>query len=81
MTFGIEVTVMLKEGISDPQGQILEKTLPALGFKGVAGVRVGKRIAFDIEASTEQEARDAAEEMCRALLANPVIESFEVSVV
>ncbi len=75
------VDVMLKEGIADPQGQTIEKALPALGYEGVKNVRVGKVIEFEIEAQSEQEARGAAEEMCERLLANPVIESYEVTIV
>jgi phosphoribosylformylglycinamidine synthase len=74
------VDVMLKEGIADPQGQTIEKALPALGYEGVKNVRVGKVIEFEIQAEDEQAARSAAQEMCERLLANTVIESYEVSI-
>ncbi|MGH2818467.1 MAG: phosphoribosylformylglycinamidine synthase subunit PurS [Actinomycetota bacterium] len=80
MPYTASVNVMLKDGISDPQGLTIERALPALGYEGVRGVRVGKRIDLEIEASTADEARSRVEEMCRRLLANPVIESFEVIV-
>jgi phosphoribosylformylglycinamidine synthase len=73
------VDVMLKEGISDPQGATIERALPALGYEGVSGVRVGKRIRLEIDATDESEARTKIEEMCARLLANPVIESYEVT--
>ena len=69
---------MLKEGIADPQGQTIERALPALGFAGVEHVRVGKRIRLHVEAPSEDEARARVEQMCERLLANPVIESYEV---
>jgi phosphoribosylformylglycinamidine synthase subunit PurS len=80
MPYTASVNVMLKDGISDPQGLTIERALPALGYEGVSGVRVGKRIDLRIEASTPDEARSRVEEMCRRLLANPVIESYEVIV-
>jgi phosphoribosylformylglycinamidine synthase len=70
---------MLKEGIADPQGQTIERALPALGFTGVDGVRVGKRIRLQVDAPTEEAARARVEQMCERLLSNPVIESYEVT--
>ncbi len=80
MNYSIEVSVMLKDGIADPQGQTIERALPALGFEGVRGVRVGKRIVLSLDADDADDARSRAVEMCDRLLANPVIESYEVSV-
>lgn len=80
MRFTAEVKVMLKEGISDPQGQTIERALPALGYEGVGEVRVGKRIELKLDAGDIDEARAKVEDMCNRLLANPVIESFEVEV-
>ncbi len=80
MSYVARVDVMLKPGISDPQGQTIERALPVLGYEGVRGVRVGKRIQLEVDAGTEDEARAQVEEMCQRLLANPVIESYEVSI-
>jgi phosphoribosylformylglycinamidine synthase len=80
MTFKAEVSVMLKPGISDPQGLTLERALPALGYEGVSEVRVGKRIELSLEAPSEKEAQQRVLEMCERLLANPVIESYEVTI-
>ena len=80
MTFEAEISVMLKDGIADPQGQTIERALPALGYTGVSAVRVGKRINLSLEADTLDEARSRAAEMCERLLANTVIESYEVSI-
>jgi phosphoribosylformylglycinamidine synthase len=78
--FSAEVSVMLKEGIADPQGQTIERALPALGFTGVNDVRVGKRIELTVEAESTAEAEALVRQMCERLLANPVIESFDVSI-
>ena len=80
MAFAAHVNVMLKSGIADPQGQTIERSLPALGYTGVRDVRVGKRIELQLEAADESEARDRVMEMCDKLLANPVIESYEVTI-
>ena len=78
--FCAQVNVMLKPGIADPQGQTIERALPALGYDGVNDVRVGKRIELHLEAADRADAEHRVAEMCRRLLANPVIEAFEVSV-
>lgn len=75
-----KVDVMPKQGISDPQGQTIERALPALGLEGISAVRVGKSISFQIDASDEDEARRRAGEVCDRLLANPVLESFNLVV-
>ena len=74
------MNVTLKPGIADPQGQTIERALPALGYEGVSDVRVGKLIELQVDAGTPEEAKSKVEEMCKRLLANPVIESYEVSV-
>ncbi len=75
-----KVDVMPKDGISDPQGQTIERALPALGLKGISSVRVGKSISLQIDAADEVDARRRVSEVCARLLANPVIESFDVVV-
>lgn len=79
MRFDVQVEVTLREGIADPAGATIERSLPALGFEGVAGVRVGKSIRFQIEAPGEAEARARVESMCERFLTNPVIEDSSVS--
>jgi phosphoribosylformylglycinamidine synthase len=74
------VEVRLRPGIADPQGATIERALPALGFDGIEGVRVGKAIRFDVDASDEAAARAEIDDLCRRLLANPVIEDADVSV-
>lgn len=79
-TYTALVNVMLKDGISDPQGQTIERALPALGYGGVGGVRVGKRIELEVEAESQDDAQRRVAEMCERLLANTVIESYEVAI-
>ncbi len=73
------VEVSPRAGIADPQGQTIERSLPALGFDGVIGVRVGKAIRFHVTAASEDAARTEVEDMCARFLTNPVIEDSCVS--
>ena len=78
--FPVLVEVTLRPGIADPQGATIERSLPALGFAGVEGVRVGKAIRFTVEADDEPAARAQVEELCQRFLTNPVIEDAKVTV-
>jgi phosphoribosylformylglycinamidine synthase len=73
------VLVRPKDGILDPQGDAVRSSLGHLGFD-VSDARVGRLIDLELEASSPEAARAQAEDMCRRLLANPLIESFEVDV-
>jgi phosphoribosylformylglycinamidine synthase subunit PurS len=72
------VTVMLKDGVLDPQGKAIGHALSGLGFDGVQDVRAGKVIELELAENDPARARAAAEEMGRKLLANTVIERFAV---
>ncbi len=74
------VTVGLKDGVLDPQGKAIEHALRGLGFSNVTGVRAGKVISFELDGVTPEEARAQAEAMARRLLANTVIEQFDVEI-
>jgi phosphoribosylformylglycinamidine synthase len=78
--FVAEVRVMLKPAVNDPQGLSIRNALRTLGFHSVNDVRAGKLIAVTIEAADAGAAQTAAEAMADRLLANPVIETFVVSV-
>lgn len=80
MTFAVLVEVRLREGIADPEGTTVERSLPALGFEGIDGVRVGKAIRFTVEADDEESARTRVQELCDRFLTNPVIEDAVVMV-
>jgi phosphoribosylformylglycinamidine synthase len=73
----VTVLVRPKQGILDPQGEAVQESLRKLGF-AVGGARVGRLVDLDVEAETEQEARAQVESMCQQLLANPLVESFEI---
>ena len=77
--FSVVVEVSLRPGIADPQGATIERALPALGFEGVTGVRVGKSIRFTVQADDESAARREVEAMCEKFLTNPVIEDAQVT--
>jgi phosphoribosylformylglycinamidine synthase len=77
-TFSVLVEVQLREGVADPQGATIERSLPTLGFDGVSGVRVGKCIRFTIDAADEHAARAEVDDLCARFLANPVIEDVSV---
>ncbi len=72
MAVRAQVLIRPKKGILDPQGQAVEQALPALGFSGVANVHVGRLVELDVEDASQLEA------MCEKLLANPLIEEYEV---
>jgi phosphoribosylformylglycinamidine synthase len=74
------VTVMLKDGVLDPQGRAIAQALKNLGFADVNDVRAGKVIELDLDAPDAAAARAQAEAMARKLLANQVIERFSVEV-
>ena len=74
------VTVMLKTGVLDPQGEAVRHALGSLGFQGVNGVRQGKVIELDLEATDKTVAEAEVKAMCEKLLANTVIESYRVEI-
>ena len=74
----IKVIVTLKSGVLDPQGKAIQQTLNGMGFPSVKDVRQGKYFDIDIDESDEQKAKQSAEEICKKLLANQVIEDFKV---
>ena len=80
MKYPVLVEVRLRPDVADPQGATIERSLPALGFTGVDGVRVGKAIRFTVDADDEAAARSRVEELCQRFLTNPVIEDADVTI-
>jgi len=76
----VAVNVHLKKGVLDPQGKAVHHALETLGFKDVKGVRVGKQILLDIDTDDKEKAVEIAKETASELLANPVIENYEIEV-
>lgn len=80
MEWRAAVRITLKPGVLDPQGKAVQGALHAQGFRTVSEVRVGKYIRLTLAAETRQEAEEAVERMCQALLANPVLEQFALRI-
>ncbi|HKK87484.1 MAG TPA: phosphoribosylformylglycinamidine synthase subunit PurS [Saprospiraceae bacterium] len=80
MQFKIHVNIMPHPELLDPQGKTVEANLPNVGIKGVSNVRIGKHIQFHMDAASEEEARQMASEACEKLLANPIMENYEIDV-
>ena len=76
----IAVNVHLKKGVLDPQGKAVHHALETLGFKDVKDVRVGKQILLEIDTEDKEKAIEEAKKMADELLANPVIENYEIEV-
>ena len=76
--FTVEIRVMPRASLLDPQGQAVQHALQALGFVDVARVRAGKHLVVEVQAATRDEAAAKARTMCDRLLANPVTEDYEV---
>jgi phosphoribosylformylglycinamidine synthase len=74
----LRVLVRLKPGILDVQGTAVKRALVGLGFHDVTDLRVGKVIEVEMDAASEAEARGRADEMCRKLLANPILEDYTI---
>lgn len=75
------VTIMLKDGVLDPQGEAIRHALAGLGHKGVTGVRQGKVIELDLDGSDKAGAEAEVSRMCEGLLANTVIEKYSVEII
>jgi len=75
-----KVFVTLKKEVLDPQGDTVKRSLATFGYDKVLSVRVGKYIEIRLDASDREEAARMLDEMCRRLLANPVIEEYRVEV-
>ena len=75
------VNVTLKEGVLDPQGKAVHHALGSLGFTNVTDVRIGKQIVLQLEESDKEKAMKELKEMAETLLANTVIEDYEIEIV
>ncbi|HKK08439.1 MAG TPA: phosphoribosylformylglycinamidine synthase subunit PurS [Gemmatimonadota bacterium] len=79
-SYAVEVRVMPREGILDPEGQTIGRALGELGYEEVRGVRAGRLVRLSLDAEDAEAARERAAGMCEELLANPVIEDYEIDV-
>jgi len=76
----VAANIFLKNGVLDPQGKAVHHGLDALGFEGVKDVRVGKQIIIELDTDDEEKAINEVKAMCDKLLANLVIENYEVEI-
>ena len=76
--YRVSIHITPRRGILDPQGKAVESALHSLGFPDVSSVRVGRHIVVDTEAESEEAAVASVTAMCERLLANPVIEDYEI---
>ena len=81
MTYHVQIKVMPLKDLLDPQGKAVMGGLDNLGISGVEDIRIGKHITMDIEADSEDAAKAVAETTATKLLANPVMEYFEIELV
>lgn len=79
-TMKARVKVTLKNGVLDPQGKAIEHALDSLGFEGVSSVRQGRYFELDVDAGSQAAAEASVTDMCDKLLANTVIENYEIEV-
>ena len=73
------VTVTLKKDVLDPQGKVVEKTLKNMGYSNIENVRQGKYFEIEINESDKDKAKIVAEEICKKLLTNTVIEDYKIN--
>ncbi|MEC9299201.1 MAG: phosphoribosylformylglycinamidine synthase subunit PurS [Gemmatimonadota bacterium] len=78
--FRLEIRVVPRPGLLDPEGKAIQSALHSLDYEQVHEVRVGKLLYLNLEAASREDAREGAEAMCKRLLANPVTEDFEIDV-
>jgi phosphoribosylformylglycinamidine synthase len=78
--FDVRVTVRLKKGVSDPEGNNTEKALHLLGFNQIRKVTTFRVFDMKIEGTNEKEIEKSAEQMCRRLLTNPIIHDYEINI-
>ena len=76
----VTVTINRRHEIADPEGTTVKRALEELGFRGIKDVRMDRVIHMDVEADDREEVRRAVTEMCRQMLANPVLADYEIEV-
>lgn len=78
--YKVTVNITLRNSILDPQGKATHHALENLGLNKISNVRIGKLVELDVEAEDEEEARNIAEDACKQLLANAVMEDYEITI-
>jgi len=75
-----EISITLKRTVADPQGLTIKHALESLGYKDLAGVRIGKLILIELNSKSKKKAEQEINQMCKKLLANPVIEDYHFQI-
>ena len=75
------VTVMLKSDILDPQGEAVKNALNSIGYNEVSSIRQGKVIEINLNETSEEKAKNNIEKMCKKLLANTVVENYQIEII
>jgi phosphoribosylformylglycinamidine synthase subunit PurS len=78
--YRVSVYVTPKAGVVDPQGAVVERALPALGHSGATNIRVGRYITLEVRGTDPERVRADVDDMCRRLLANPIIEDYRFDI-
>jgi phosphoribosylformylglycinamidine synthase len=78
MTYDLEINVKLKKGLLNPEAKTIERSLQLLGYKNVSDFDTKRAFAMKIDASSPEEAEKQADEMCKRILVNPVIQDYEI---
>lgn len=79
--YSAKIKVTLRKSILDPQGKAVEHSIQSLGFKNIVDTRIGKFVELKINTNSDEEARIITDDICKKLLANPVMEDYEFEVV
>lgn len=80
MNFVAEINVMPLKALLDPQGKAVNATLKNSGYKSISNVRIGKHITVELECDSKKEAEKQIEEICKKVLSNPIMESYEFNI-
>ncbi len=78
--FEVKISIMLKKTVADPQGLTVKHALDSLGYKDVDNVRIGKLITMSLKTDKKDAAEKQLDEMCKKLLANPIIEDYSFDI-
>lgn len=78
--FNVEIYITLKKTVADPQGLTIKHALESLGYQEVSDVRMGKLVTLKLDTADQKEAEAKLDEMCRKLLANPIIEEYRFKI-
>ena len=78
--YSAQIKITLRKSILDPQGKTVERSLMSLGYKNIKDTRIGKYVELMLDIDTEEEAKKITAEVCRKLLANPVMEDYEYDI-